>query len=179
MPSLHRLMTTGKVCGKLEVANSGNWKAHRVRSVFGGYGSRFIMSRQPISVRRDSIVVVHGFAGKRVWMYPLCFRLRSRGFRVTNWGYSSLWHTIAEHPERLREYLAHSLSDEPCVHIIAHSMGAIVVRSALAMGPVANLGRVILFAPPNQGTPVARHARDSWGVSAKGLRICPINGTVM
>lgn len=126
-------------------------------------------SKQPISIPRDCIVVVHGFAGKRLWMYPLCFRLRSRGFRVTNWGYPSLWQTIAEHAGRFREYLAHSLSDEPCVHIIAHSMGAIVVRSALAQGPLANLGRVILFAPPNQGTPVARHAARIVGRLSKGI----------
>ena len=102
-------------------------------------------------------------------MRPFCARLRSRGWRVANWGYSSLRGTIAEHARKFRQYVAFSLSGERRIHIVAHSMGAIVVRAALAVGPVANLGRVVLLAPPNQGTPVARAAERILGGVCGGI----------
>jgi len=106
---------------------------------------------------RDLVVVVHGIGGKRLWMALLCWRLRSRGFRAVNWGYPSLLGDIEKHAARLRDYLTDDLTHETRVHIVAHSMGSIVVRAALAKGTISNLGRVVLFAPPNHGTPVARY----------------------
>jgi pimeloyl-ACP methyl ester carboxylesterase len=121
------------------------------------------------SAEDQLIIVVHGFAGKRLWMRPLCARLRSQGYRVSNWGYASLRGSIAEHGRRFHEYVAVSLSEERRIHIVAHSMGAIVVRAALAMGPVGNLGRVVLLAPPNHGTPVARNAGRIVGRVCRGI----------
>lgn len=109
-------------------------------------------------VARDVVLVVHGFAGKRLWMTPLCARLRSRSYRVENWSYASAIGSLERHARRLREHLTGPLADAARIHIVAHSMGSIVVRAALARGPLSNLGRVVLFAPPNSGTPVARVA---------------------
>jgi hypothetical protein len=39
-------------------------------------------TRPSAADRNGVIVVVHGFAGSRLWMLPLCWRLRSR---VTTW----------------------------------------------------------------------------------------------
>ncbi len=125
--------------------------------------------RQSATRAEDELIVaVHGFAGKRLWMHVLCSRLRSRGCRVSNWGYASLCGSIAKHAQRFHEYLVVSLSDERRVHIVAHSMGAIIVRAALSMGPVANLGRVVLLAPPNTRRPQCRSnrrtiLRSDWG----------------
>jgi pimeloyl-ACP methyl ester carboxylesterase len=96
--------------------------------------------------------------------------LRAYGCRVDNWGYSSLRGAIAEHAQSLYEHLAVSLSKEGRIHIVAHSMGAIVARTALSTGrPLTNLGRVVLLAPPNRGTPVARHAAKVVGRVCQGI----------
>jgi pimeloyl-ACP methyl ester carboxylesterase len=42
------------------------------------------------------------------------------------------------------------------LHVVAHSMGAIVVRLAMRGERLPHLGRLVLIAPPNRGTPVAR-----------------------
>jgi hypothetical protein len=63
-----------------------------------------------------------------------------------------------------------SLSKERRIHIVAHSMGAIVARTALSTGhPLTNLGRVVLLAPPNRGTPVARYAAKVVGHVCQGI----------
>ena len=45
--------------------------------------------------------------------------------------------------------------DRKRIHLVAHSMGALVVREYLAAGKPARLGRVVLLAAPNHGTPLA------------------------
>jgi hypothetical protein len=106
----------------------------------------------------ELVVLVHGFGGKRLWLAPLTARLRAARFRVEPWRYPSVLRSIPRHAEQLRERLAGPLSGERRLHIVAHSMGSIVVRAALAMGPIPNLGRVVFLAPPNRGSPVARVA---------------------
>ncbi len=117
----------------------------------------------------EVVVVVHGFASIRLWMLPLCWRLRSHGYRVINWGYPSLRRNMAAHAARFYEYISKSLVHERRIHIVAHSMGAIVVRAALSEGAVANLGRIVLLAPPNRGTPAARLAAPLFGRLFRGI----------
>lgn len=106
----------------------------------------------------EMIVLIHGFGGKRLAMQPLRYRLRRQGFRITTWSYPSLLNSIGHHAAKLHEHLTEELSHERRIHIVAHSMGSIVARSAIAAGPIANLGRTVLLAPPNRGTPIARYA---------------------
>jgi len=47
-------------------------------------------------------------------------------------------------------------------------MGAIIVRLALSNGPPPHLGRVVLMAPPNHGSPVARF------LAPFACPICPV-----
>lgn len=111
----------------------------------------------------DTIVLIHGIAAKRLVMWPLAYRLRAEGFKVHSWRYPSLFSSIASHAARLHDFLINDLYDERCVHIVAHSMGSIITRSALARGLPHNLGRIVLLAPPNAGSPVARIASSVLG----------------
>lgn len=115
----------------------------------------------------DMIVLIHGFAASRLVMAPLRLRLQRSGFRVTPWSYWSLMVSVQQHGANLNDFLKSSLGQESRIHIVAHSMGSIVARAALASGPTENMGRAVFLAPPNRGTPVARHAAKLLG------RVCP------
>lgn len=109
----------------------------------------------PRSALGDRVILVHGFASAPCVLWPLSLRLRHRGFRPCIWSYRSLFSRVSVHAERFHRFLIDDMANEPCVHIVAHSMGAIVVRAALGRSRIPNLGRMVWIAPPNNGSPIA------------------------
>jgi pimeloyl-ACP methyl ester carboxylesterase len=105
----------------------------------------------------EAVLLVHGYGAHWVLLEPLRRALERQGFRVVNWHYGSLRGSIETHAARLAAK-AKELdqdSDVESVHFVGHSMGAIVVRSALASAQPKKLGRVVLLAPPNRGARLA------------------------
>jgi pimeloyl-ACP methyl ester carboxylesterase len=92
-------------------------------------------------------------------MLPLGEALRRRGYRSFAWNYPSWNGTIQQHGNDFRRFLLTEIASERRVHVVAHSMGSIVVRSALASTPVQNLERVVFLAPPNHGCPIASRVK--------------------
>jgi pimeloyl-ACP methyl ester carboxylesterase len=118
---------------------------------------------------QSMVVLVHGLGAHRMVMAPLVRHLRGRFGRVWNWGYSSLWSRIEQHGERLARALVR-LDEDPTVagfHLVTHSMGGIVARLALAERIPAKLGKIVMLAPPNRGSHMARKFAPWLG------RICP------
>lgn len=102
----------------------------------------------------ETIVLLHGLGVTRHAMFALALRLRGQGFRVENWGYSSMRQSTAAHARALHGLLT-ELDEDPGVsriHLVGHSMGSIVSRVALGMGPPTKFGRFVMLAPPNRGS---------------------------
>jgi pimeloyl-ACP methyl ester carboxylesterase len=106
----------------------------------------------------DLVVLVHGFGAKGAAMWIMASRLRVAGFRVVHWNYFSWFDSIENHAQRFRSFLSTALIAERRFHIVAHSMGSIIVRAGLSGARFQNLGRIVFLAPPNGGSPVARIA---------------------
>ena len=101
-------------------------------------------------------VLIHGLGANRMTMWAIARRLKQCGFATHNWGYFSLRGTIEKHADRFSRFINHVASqNEQPIHVVAHSMGAIVARRALLNQPDLRSGRVVLLAPPNQGSFVA------------------------
>lgn len=125
-------------------------------------------------IPRDSQVVVllHGLGAPRISMRALGVAARRRGFAYRNMGYPSLRGRIQEHALRLSHVLD-ELAATPnieVVHLVTHSMGGIVARVSLASRHIPKLGRMVMMAPPNAGSHVARLIAPNLGWLCKPLR---------
>lgn len=104
----------------------------------------------------EKVVLVHGVASHRSVMWPIAYRLWYDGFRAETWSYITFFRSIESHADRFAAYISKQFANESKVHIVAHSMGSIVVRVALNRIEPSRVGRIVLLAPPNAGSPVAR-----------------------
>lgn len=114
-----------------------------------------------------AVIVLHGLAGTRKGMADICAFLRKQGgYTVLNMGYCSTRAPISEHAVSLGNVLARLEGVEE-VNLVAHSMGNLVIRHYLAdhmrsesdRRPDPRIRRIVMLAPPNQGSGVAAE----WG----------------
>lgn len=105
---------------------------------------------------RQHVFLLHGLGRSPRSLRPIEQLLKGAGFSVSNWGYRSLRQPLEEVARNLRAaYLAQSQQVEQ-IHVVTHSLGAIVLRCALKQAELPKLGRIVMLAPPNQGSHLAR-----------------------
>ena len=132
----------------------------------------------------DTVVLLHGL-GLGDWaMARLERSLRTEGYRTVNLTYPSRTMPLEQLavewlPAQLR---TRGVAAAPRIHFVTHSMGGIVLRAWLREEqrknggrPPANLGRVVMLAPPNQGSAVADRLRRfppfRWFTGVNGVRL--------
>lgn len=115
------------------------------------------------------VVVVHGLGASRQWMNELSDYLEEEGHLfVVNFGYPSTMGQIGDHAKSLESVLLH-LDGVQNVSFVAHSMGNLVIRHALAdvaalpadQRPKFTYQRMVMIAPPNHGAEIADNFTDN------------------
>ncbi len=109
-------------------------------------------AESPVPQRK--LVLIHG-----IWMTGLELRwlgrrLEACGFEVHYFRYRSRRASPAEQARRLARFLDRIAPDQP-PHLVAHSLGGLLVLWLLKLYPQRPLGRILLLGSPVQGSSVA------------------------
>jgi len=114
-----------------------------------------------------NILLIHGLGRTPLSMWSMGQALRSAHHTTESFGYMALRESFDEIVVKLRDRLQ-SLSVQspskqtPSTHssygVVTHSMGAILLRAALADAPFSLPLHVVMLAPPNQSPRLARIA---------------------
>lgn len=107
-----------------------------------------------VASAQQVVVLVHGLGAHRMMMWLLAQRLAARGYRVENWGYRSIRRGLEDHGHDLHQRLVELDDDDAVdnVHLVTHSMGGIVARTALTHMGLTKLERMVMLCPPNRGS---------------------------
>jgi hypothetical protein len=114
------------------------------------------------------VILLHGMGRSPVLFRDMERALRTAGFDAVAISYPSLTKDIAGHADQV-EHLLEGARDVEKVSFVSHSLGGLVVREVLSRSgaPGAHtwrdelaLGRVVMIAPPNQGSELAESVAD-------------------
>ncbi|MEM7175514.1 MAG: alpha/beta fold hydrolase [Chlamydiota bacterium] len=156
-------------CAIAQIGNSSNFSSTfdqraNLNRLIGNIEDSYEKDALALRLEMDNkcwLVCIHGFLGSPWNMCFLAKNLRKNQWDVDNWRYSSRKLCISEHGAQLAQHLAKLAKKRPQkpIHFVAHSMGALVLLSALnhpSCPEEAKLGRVALIAPLLKGSSWAR-----------------------
>ncbi|MGI9302236.1 MAG: esterase/lipase family protein [Gammaproteobacteria bacterium] len=103
---------------------------------------------------RETVVLIHGIWMVGVEMGLLRKRIERCEFECCQYRYHSIRSTPADNARRLHDYLQTLETD--IVHLVAHSLGGLVVMHLFDQFPMQKPGRVLMLATPIKGSALAR-----------------------
>lgn len=110
-------------------------------------------SSDSTACRRETVVLVHGLYMQGAYMALLASRLSRQGYRTRLFTYPSLRQSLADSALALAARVRSA--ETPVVHLVAHSMGGLLLRHLLAGAPALPPGRVVTLGTPHQGSGLA------------------------
>ncbi len=141
------------------------------------------------------VILLHGLGRRAASMTPMADYLQAQGYRVHNIAYPSTEASIEALTDAYLRPAARRCgqADGRVVHMVGHSLGALMIRQYLQTHRLPDGSRIVMLAPPNKGSEVA-DTLGSWffyrwtlgpagqqlGTAADSLpnRLAPVDGTI-
>jgi hypothetical protein len=107
--------------------------------------------------RNDCVVLVHGLGRFKTAMRELAAAFAEGGYNVVNWAYPSFLIDVTTAADQLGETVRLNADFHERIHLVTHSLGGVVVRRMLKRSGADKVGAVVMLAPPNRGSALARY----------------------
>jgi len=112
---------------------------------------------------KEGVILLHGLGDIKLSMLKLELKLKEEGYTTVNIGYSTHNETIESLAEKKLTNIVDKFkkSGFSKIHFVTHSMGGLLVRCYLQDHELPEGSRIVMLSPPNHGSEVADHFKDS------------------
>ena len=131
-------------------------------------------AREEATAPRETVVLLHGMGRSRLSMLVLKGRLEKAGYAVLNFPYAPPLEKLDTITGNLDLFLRQHVKTDR-YHLVGHSLGNVIIRSAFKQELRPGLGRVVMLAPPNKPAHLATVLKDvdvyQWTTGDSGQKL--------